>query len=50
MPIAHAPVLSRVLAHGRDHDAVLKMEIPNTDRLKERWLSHDDLSYRDDPE
>ncbi len=42
MPISHAPVFGRVLAHRRNHDPVAQFQIPNAERLKESGLGHDE--------
>ena len=40
MPIGDEAVLGRILAHGRDHDAVLEGELAQLDRREEHGLGH----------
>nr|GEU28584.1 hypothetical protein [Tanacetum cinerariifolium] len=45
VPVVHAAVGGRVLAHRRDHDAVLQREIADVQRCKQLWGRHG-VSYR----
>src|SRR5262249_45427052 len=40
VPVGDKAVLRRILAHGRDHDAVLQRNFAKRDRRKQHGLSH----------
>ena len=43
VPVRHAPVLRRILAHGRDHDAVGELQVSDLERGEQ--LGHDNLYF-----
>ncbi len=43
MPVGHAPVLGRVLAHGRDHDAVGELEPADLQGFEQLGGGHGDF-------